>query len=80
MFGFQVFVRVIEDVHIPEKLRESLKAMHGAKSVQIRSFFSPNVGKCGPEKNPYLDSFHAVMVIQMLVFASMYDFLVNTRH
>ena len=22
--------------------------------------FSPNAGKYGPEKNPYLDSFHAV--------------------
>ena len=24
------------------------------------SVFSPNAGKCGPEKNPYLDTFHAV--------------------
>ena len=24
------------------------------------SVFSPNTGKYGPEKNPYLDSFHAV--------------------
>ena len=32
------------------------------KSVQIRSFFwsvfSPNTGKYGPEKNPYLNIFH----------------------
>ena len=38
--------------------------MHCVKSVQVRSFFwpvfSPNAGKCGPEKTPYLDSFHAV--------------------
>ena len=24
------------------------------------SVFSPNAGKCGPEKTPYLDKFHAV--------------------
>ena len=27
------------------------------------SVFSPNAGKYGPEKAPYLDSFHAVMCI-----------------
>ena len=26
------------------------------------SLFSPNAGKYGPEKNPYLDTFHAVNV------------------
>ena len=34
------------------------------KSVQIWSYFwsvfSPNTGKYGPEKTPYLDNFHAV--------------------
>ena len=50
---------------------------HCVKSVQIRSFFwsvfsrirteygetvcSPNVGKYGPEKAPYLDTFQAVL-------------------
>ena len=24
------------------------------------ALFSPNAGKCGPEKTPYLDTFHAV--------------------
>ena len=36
---------------------------HCVKSVQIPSFFSvfsPNTGKYGPEKIPYLDTFHAV--------------------
>ena len=37
---------------------------HCVKSVQIRSFFwsvfSPNAGKYGPEKTPYLDTFHTV--------------------
>ena len=39
------------------------------KIVQIRSFFwsvfsvfSPNAGKYGPEKTPYLDNFHAVQI------------------
>ena len=40
---------------------------HCVKSVRIRSFsgpyfpvFTPNAGKYGPEKTPYLDTFHAV--------------------
>ena len=44
---------------------------HCVKSVQIRSFFWPvfshifpvfslNMGKYGPEKTPYSDTFHAV--------------------
>ena len=30
------------------------------------SVFSPNAGKYGPEKTPYLDTFHAVHVIGLL--------------
>ena len=51
-----------------------LSQNHCVKSVQIRDFFwpvfsrirteyavfSPNAGKYGPEKTPYLDTFHAV--------------------
>ena len=40
---------------------------HCVKNVQMRGFFysyfpvfSPNTGKYGPEKTPYLDTFHAV--------------------
>ena len=37
------------------------------KCVQIRSFFwsvfSPNEGRYGPEKTPYLDTFYAVAVV-----------------
>ena len=40
------------------------------KSVQIASFSgpyfpvsSPNTGKYGPEKTPYLDTFHAVHIL-----------------
>ena len=40
--------------------------MHGVKSVQIRSFFwsvfSRTRTEYGPEKTPYLDTFHAVMI------------------
>ena len=37
---------------------------HCAKSVQIRrSVFRPNTGKCGPQKTPYLDNFHAVFCV-----------------
>ena len=31
--------------------------------------FSPNAGKYGPEKNPYLDTFHAVdLFLKMFIF------------
>ena len=48
----------------------NVMTLHCVKSVQIRSFsgpyfpisvFSPNTGKYGPEKTPYLDTFHAVL-------------------
>ena len=29
--------------------------------TEYLSIFSPNTGKYGPEKNPYLDTFHAVL-------------------
>ena len=38
------------------------------KYVQIQSFFwsvfSPNAGKYGPEKSPYLDTLHSVSVLK----------------
>ena len=43
------------------------KTIHCVKSVQIRSYFwsvfSTNTRKYGPEKTPYLDTFHAVINI-----------------
>ena len=44
---------------LPEKSR-ILAAMY---SSLYSSVFSPNTGKYGPEKTPYLDTFHAVKVI-----------------
>ena len=41
------------------------KLVHFVKSVQIRSFFELNTGKNGPEKNPYLDTFHLVAITQI---------------
>ena len=46
------------------KLNLAFSRWHCVKSVQIRSFFwsvfSPNVGKCVPEKTPYLDTSRSV--------------------
>ena len=45
---------------------------HCVKSVQIRSFFwsvfIPNAGKYGPEKTPYLDTFHVVNDYTVIFF------------
>ena len=52
--------------------------IHCVKSVQIRSIFwsvfshirtefSPNAGKYGPEKTLYLDTFHAVIILYYII-------------
>ena len=33
------------------------------KNTSCLSIFSPNAGEYGPEKTPYLDTFHAVLSI-----------------
>ena len=45
-----------------ENIVPTIINVHCVKSVQIRSFcVSPNTGKYGPEKTPYLDTFRAVV-------------------
>ena len=34
------------------------------RDTEYLSVFSPNTGKYGPEKNPYLDNFHALLLDQ----------------
>ena len=38
-------------------------ALHCVKSIQIRSFFWLNAGKYESEKTPYLDTYHAVLLL-----------------
>ena len=47
--------------------------VHCLKSVPIQMFsgpyfavFSPNTGKYGPQKTPYLDTFHTVVIVEDL--------------
>ena len=46
--------------------RKRLYSTHCVKCVQMRSFFwfvfSPNAGKYGPEKTPFMDTFHIVTI------------------
>ena len=42
------------------------------------SVFNPNVGKCGPEKTPYLDTFHTVVCIIIYSFTCLSPFIINT--
>ena len=42
-----------------------LKTENVPYSVRIFSVFSPNTGKYGPQKTPYLDTFHAVNVASL---------------
>ena len=41
-------------------LREKCVSKYGVFSGSYFSIFSPNTGKYGPEKTPYLNTFHAV--------------------
>ena len=63
--SFQTLSGVIEN----GKITWSGCKSHYLKSVQIRSFFwsvfSPNAGKDGPEKTPYLDIFHGMRTYSM---------------
>ena len=56
---------------VSEKLRENLTQFHCMKSIRIRSYSGPhfpvfglNTGKYGPEKTPYLRTFHAVWFLK----------------
>ena len=44
------------------------KLSHGILSSPYFPVFSPNTGKYGPEKNPYLDPFHGVGLLAMNYF------------
>ena len=33
------------------------------RDTEYFSVFSPNAGKCGPEVTPFLDTFHAVVLL-----------------
>ena len=47
---------IIENIGVLEYLYWSI-------SSEYLSVFSPNVGKYGPEKSPYLDTFYAVLYL-----------------
>ena len=44
---------------------KNIQSLYCVKSVKIRNFFSPNAGKYGLEKTPYLDTFRAVLAIEI---------------
>ena len=49
--------------------------------MDIYSVFSPNTGKQGPEKTPYLDTCHAVQILSVLsTFASFLNIFQNVLH
>ena len=52
---------------------------YGVISGPYFPVFSSNTGKYGPELTAYLDTFHAVQDIQILVFLSFQVFL-NVSH
>ena len=43
------------------KLASQVKVLRVEVHTLYLSIFSPNAGKYGPEKTPYLDTFHAVI-------------------
>ena len=63
MFHFVGVQKLLIKFHAFERYNPK-RIPHCAKYVQIRIFFwsefSPNTGKYGPQKTPYLDTFYAV--------------------
>ena len=41
---------------------------YGVFSGPYFPVFSPNTGKYGPEKTPYLDTFHAVLTVKFVKY------------
>ena len=70
-FSISVPLSLWKTRHVSSAYKNRLQFTHCVKSAQIRSFFSapyfpvfsPNMGNCGPEKTPYLDTFNAVTAI-----------------
>ena len=50
---------------------------YGVFSDPYFPVFSPNTGKYGPEKTPYLDTFHTVFSIKILLITVIIIFLCN---
>ena len=43
----------------------SVQMRENTNQKKLRTVFSPNAGKYGAEKAPYLDTFHAVLAVQI---------------
>ena len=73
-YGVSVFSRIRTEYGL--RIHSEYGKIRTPYSLRIRentdSVFTPNTGKYGPEKTPYLDTFHAVLDY---VFAVMMVFL-----
>ena len=75
-FSEQLSIKHLREAASVQLIIDSSLFQHCLKSVQIWSFFwsvfscirteySSNTGKYGPEKPPYLDTFHAVQIFRL---------------
>ena len=80
------FVQISDKAERGNCVIKTDEILHCVKSVQIRSFSGPyfsvfglNTGKYGPEKTPYLNTFHAVLssALDIMLLVSM-NHLLNT--
>ena len=92
-FLIKFFVKNIISYYCHQHLWDNTDIHHCVKIVQIRSFFwsvfsfirtkyrntvfSPNTGKYGPEKTPFLDTFHAVHEHQVYCYSLTVSFNLN---
>ena len=71
--GSFTFWHTINNIHVKTQGLGSVSvyitAFYFRRPKDNKQLFSPNAEKCGPEKTPYLDTFHVVMkkVIQEIV-------------
>ena len=63
-FFWSVFSRIQTEYREIRSI--SLYSVRMRENTEYLSVFTPNAGKYGPKKTPYLDTFHAVPVINNL--------------
>ena len=62
--SFKLLTKLLQRLCFKKRIAQTEhRAITQRKKCSFLSVFSPNVGKYGPEKIPYLDTFHAVVLV-----------------
>ena len=63
MINSKIFNSELPDIfHVIRRLFHCEKSVQKRRDMEYLSVFIPNAGKYGPEKIPYLDTFHSAFL------------------